>query len=132
MSSFSCVQDLLARRLWAVGAVKDKMHPDAVQRPSGERGFLLKLHEKDPDAPLSPVYFNLRTPGNPKPGLLVPAIVEIAGRALYAHCYQGGASVAATALQFGMVSSVMQGKQGVTMSVGNMGGVAVSEVRQIL
>ncbi|HBF67158.1 MAG: Bifunctional UMP-synthetase [Candidatus Magasanikbacteria bacterium GW2011_GWA2_46_17] len=94
MSSFSCVQDLLARRLWAVGAVKDKMHPDAVQRPSGERGFLLKLHEKDPDAPLSPVYFNLRTPGNPKPGPLVPAIVEIAGRALYAHCYQGGASVA--------------------------------------
>jgi flagellar basal-body rod modification protein FlgD len=38
----------------------------------------------------------------------------------------------ATALEFGMVSSVMQGKQGVTMSVGNMGDVALSEVRQIL
>jgi flagellar basal-body rod modification protein FlgD len=38
----------------------------------------------------------------------------------------------ATALAFGMVNSVMQGKQGVTMSVGSLGDVALSEVRQIL
>jgi flagellar basal-body rod modification protein FlgD len=45
---------------------------------------------------------------------------------------QGGASVAATALQFGMVSSVTQGKQGVALSVGNLDGIALSQVRQIL
>jgi flagellar basal-body rod modification protein FlgD len=38
----------------------------------------------------------------------------------------------ATALEFGMVGSVMQGKQGVTLSVGNLGDVALSQVRQIL
>lgn len=32
--------------------------------------FRLKLHEKNPDAPLSPFFFNLRTPDNPKPGPL--------------------------------------------------------------
>lgn len=45
---------------------------------------------------------------------------------------QGGASVAATALQFGMVSSVTQGKQGVALSVGNLEGITLSQVRQIL
>lgn len=46
-----------------------------------ERGFKLKLHEKSPDAPLSPIYFNLRTPDNPKPGPLTEYLVEMAG-----HC----------------------------------------------
>lgn len=45
---------------------------------------------------------------------------------------QDGKSVDSTALQFGMVSSVMQGKQGATLTVGNMEGVALSQVRQIL
>lgn len=43
-----------------------------------------------------------------------------------------GKVVTSTALEFGMVSSVMQGKQGVTLSVGNLGDVALSQVRQIL
>jgi flagellar basal-body rod modification protein FlgD len=43
-----------------------------------------------------------------------------------------GKSVAATPLQFGMVSSVTQGEQGVTLSVGNLDGIALSQVRQIL
>ena len=34
--------------------------------------FKLKLHETQPDAPLSPFYINLRTSDNPKPGPLMP------------------------------------------------------------
>jgi len=37
--------------------------------------FRLKLHEKNPDAPLSPVYLNLRTADNPKPGPLTSEII---------------------------------------------------------
>ncbi len=76
----------LARALFAVGAVltRESDHPLVVMRdgPSGqERGFRLKLHERTPDAPLSPVYLNLRTPDNPRPGPLTPEVVELA-----AHC----------------------------------------------
>ena len=45
---------------------------------------------------------------------------------------QAGRPVAATTLQFGMVSSVSQGTQGVLLSVGRMDGIALSQVRQIL
>lgn len=45
---------------------------------------------------------------------------------------QGGKSVAATALQFGMVNSVTQGKEGVTLSTGRLDGIALSQVRQVL
>src|SRR3989344_1639667 len=38
--------------------------------------FKLKLHEQNPDAPLSPIYINLRTPDNPKPGPLTPERVQ--------------------------------------------------------
>ena len=38
--------------------------------------YKLKLHEKHPEAPLSPFFMNLRTPDNPKPGPLTPAIVQ--------------------------------------------------------
>lgn len=37
--------------------------------------FRLKLHEKQPDAPLSPIYLNLRTPDN-KEGKLTPGILQ--------------------------------------------------------
>jgi orotate phosphoribosyltransferase len=36
----------------------------------------LKLHEENPEAPLSPIFMNLRTPENPKPGPLTPEIVD--------------------------------------------------------
>jgi len=45
---------------------------------------------------------------------------------------QAGKKVDAAALQFGMVNSVTQGKQGVELSIGNLGGFALSQVRQIL
>jgi orotidine 5'-phosphate decarboxylase subfamily 2 len=45
--------------------------------------FRLKLHDTQPDAPLSPIYLNLRTPDNPKPGPLKPELVEMITRLLY-------------------------------------------------
>lgn len=69
----------LALDIFDVGAVKDKSRsPDGL-------GFRLKLHEKNPDAPLSPFYMDLRTPDNPKGGLLTPKIVSDIGRQLFDH-----------------------------------------------
>lgn len=45
---------------------------------------------------------------------------------------QGGVPIDTTALQFGMVNGVSQGKGTVTLSVGNTDGIAVSDVRQIV
>lgn len=45
---------------------------------------------------------------------------------------QAGVKAEAAALQFGMVNGVTQGKQGVTLSIGQMDGIALSQVRQIL
>jgi len=45
---------------------------------------------------------------------------------------QGGNTVAATGLQFGLVNSVTQGLQGVTMSVGQQDGIMLSQIKQIL
>lgn len=73
----------LALLLYALGALKTKNSPDALRLPDGRRGFRLKLHERQPDAPLSPVYLNLRVPENPKPGPLTPEAVELSGRVLY-------------------------------------------------
>jgi uridine monophosphate synthetase len=53
----------VADRLFEVGAVKFG-------------AFRIKLHERKPDAPLSPIYLNLRTPDNPKPGPLAPELVN--------------------------------------------------------
>lgn len=53
-----------ALRLFDIGAVKFRK-----QSPDG-KGFRLKLHDRNPDAPLSPIYFNLRDQSNPKPGPL--------------------------------------------------------------
>lgn len=50
-----------ALSLFNIGAVKlDKV------------GFRLKLHETNPNAPLSPIFFNLRDADNPKPGPMTP------------------------------------------------------------
>lgn len=65
----------VALNLFDCGAFKDKTHPTAIE-DHGQRGFLLKLHEKEPDAPLSPFYFNLRTGDNPNPGPLTPQHIK--------------------------------------------------------
>lgn len=45
---------------------------------------------------------------------------------------QAGNAVAATGLQYGVVGSVTQGAQGVTLSVGSLQNIALSQVQQIL
>lgn len=62
---------MLADKLFDIGAVK-------IARDD-EPGFRLKLHERNPSAPLSPLYFNLRTPENPKPGPLDQRLCQIIG-----------------------------------------------------
>lgn len=58
----------LAMRLFDLGAIK-----------FGE--FRLKLHETQPDAPLSPIYANLRTADHPKnPGPLDTRAMELIGK----------------------------------------------------
>lgn len=51
--------------------------------------FKLKLHQTQPDAPLSPIFFNLRTPDNPKPGPLTPEVMDRVGQVLYARALWG-------------------------------------------
>lgn len=48
------------------------------------------------------------------------------------NAVQAGKAADATALQFGMVNSVTQGKEGVKLSVGQLDGIALSQVRQIV
>ncbi len=65
-------QAAIARMLFAIGAIEFK--------PSK-----LKLHETGPGAQLSPIFINLRTPTNPKPGpLTLWAIAEL-GKLLFWH-----------------------------------------------
>lgn len=61
--------------------------------------FRLKLHETNPDAPLSPIFFNLRTSDNPKPGKLTPEFVQAAGQHLYELAKSRG-------LEFDLVAGV--------------------------
>ena len=82
----------IAARLFQLGAFKDATHPDALQS-DGRRGFALKRHEKDPQAPLSPVYLNLRTTENPKPGPLTPALVTEIGHTLAQMARERGLKV---------------------------------------
>ncbi|MEI8096604.1 MAG: hypothetical protein WCG73_00670 [Candidatus Moraniibacteriota bacterium] len=88
----------LAHSLMDVGAVltRDSIHPLVVTR-GDERGFKLKLHEKNPDAPLSPIYLNLRIPSNPKAGPLTPEIVEMAAQCMHSFAFMNEIHYNATA-----------------------------------
>lgn len=81
-------QRQLALALLEVGAIltAESDHSLVITRNGAqgpERGFRLKRHEKTPLAPLSPIYLNLRTPDNPKPGPLTPQIVELAAACMH-------------------------------------------------
>lgn len=80
MNSLALSQIEIANKLFDAGAIK-------IER---EGKFRFKRHEKEPDAPLSPIYFNLRTADNPKPGPLTPALVRKIAIALYALGRQNG------------------------------------------
>jgi len=62
-------QKALAIKLSEIGAIKFG-------------AFRLKLHETHPDAPLSPIYLNLRTPDN-KEGPLTEEMVEAIGKEIF-------------------------------------------------
>ena len=70
--------NLLAMQLFDVGAVLCDSY------------YKLKLHEKNPEAPLSPFFMNLRTSDNPKPGPLTPAIVQKIGEIFYDYAAFSG------------------------------------------
>lgn len=74
----------LALDLFDVGVflTRDSVHPLVISR-GNERGFLLTIHDTEPDWPLSPVYLTLRTDDNPtKPGPLTTKLVERAARCM--------------------------------------------------
>lgn len=84
-------QQQLALALFDVGAVK-------IAR-ADEPGYTLKIHEKCPDAPKSPIYFNLRMPDNPRPGPLTPEIVREVGQEMFSL-------LAARGVEFDLIAGV--------------------------
>ncbi|MFZ1626668.1 MAG: hypothetical protein WAT81_02575 [Candidatus Moraniibacteriota bacterium] len=91
--NFQELRRQLAFALMRVDAVltRESDHPLVIERESArgkERGFRLKLHESHPEAPLSPIYLNLRTPDNPKPGPLSLEIVDMAAACMYGSVAQ--------------------------------------------
>ena len=52
--------------------------------------FTLKLDETHPEAPPSPIFLNLRTPDNPKPGPLTPEALKLAADLMYALLHLQG------------------------------------------
>lgn len=78
MSEFSDLEKTIADCLFEKGAIQFG-------------AFKLKLHEKNPDAPLSPIYLNLRTPDHPtKPGPLDEKTLELIGACLHKKILQQG------------------------------------------
>lgn len=65
---WTSIERTVAEGIFHVGAVKFG-------------AFKLKLHEKNPEAPLSPIYLTLRVPENGGP--LSPENIEMTGRAIY-------------------------------------------------
>ncbi len=62
-----------------------RLHAAGVVKIDTEKGFKLKLHETKPDAPPSPIFLNIRTPSNPKPGPLADELVDLIGALLWRH-----------------------------------------------
>ena len=63
----------IAAGLYDLGAVKIDT----------KEGFKLKLHERTPEAPYSPIFFNLRTRDNPKEGPLTAEIAQMMGEVMF-------------------------------------------------
>lgn len=77
MGDMTLVQKYLALRLFDIGAVEFSPRE-------------IKDHEANPSAPLSPIYFNLRTPDNPKPGPLTEDVLQLIGVELYSESLRQG------------------------------------------
>ncbi|MGH7141495.1 MAG: orotate phosphoribosyltransferase [Minisyncoccia bacterium] len=68
-------QDEFFATLFEIGAIQIDTRPG--------HGFEMRIHDTDKSAPLSPIYFNLRTSDNPKPGPLTPELVAEIGDVLW-------------------------------------------------
>lgn len=79
------MKDIERRLRRAVKAILSSLkHVRAVQIDTKEGGgFLLKIHEKEPAAPKSPIFINIRTADNPKPGPLTQDHIWIIGEILW-------------------------------------------------
>ena len=66
-------EEQLARKFFELGVIKI----DIV------RGFKLKLHDKNPSAPLSPIFLNLRAYNHPKRGPLTSEMIKTIGKSFY-------------------------------------------------
>lgn len=71
----------LGLTLFDVGVFKDK------RQSLNGKGFKLKLHDTNPNAPLSPFYLNIRTPENKNPGPLTKFLVKTIGIVLFYHAF---------------------------------------------
>ncbi len=52
----------------AITGLAEDLFAGKVVQVDTKEGFKLKLHETNPDEPRSPIFLNIRTPNNPKPG----------------------------------------------------------------
>lgn len=80
--------------------------------------FKLKLHERQPDAPLSPIYANLRTDRHPKnPGPLteedMAAIGELYAEVVDPHCFDCFADIPDAGEPFGDEVEAMMTRRGI-------------------
>lgn len=71
--------DRLFDSMFAAGVVKIDTRPDG--------GFKMKKHETQPDARLSPIYLNIRTQDNPKPGPVTEEMAYEIGKAMWLHIW---------------------------------------------
>lgn len=87
-------KQLLAQMLMKDGAflTRDSRHPLVVTRGK-ERGFKLALHDREPDAPLSPYYLNIRVSTNPsKVGTVRNKTVRLAAQCMHLQAMNWGYS----------------------------------------
>ena len=77
MREMTFEKKVLARALFEEGGFLDRS-----KSPDGA-GFFLRLHDRDPNAPRSPYYLNLRTPGNTNPGPVTGPLLTMLGCALF-------------------------------------------------
>lgn len=100
------------RTLFALGAIKIDT----------KGGFRLALHDKNPTAPLSPVYINLRTSKNPKPGPLLKEHISTIAAEMYRavkkarFCFEHVAGIPRAGTPFADAFAAISGELGGTTS----------------
>lgn len=98
--------------------------------------FRLKQHETQPDAPLSPIFFNLRTPENPKPGPLDRTILKTIAEAFLEEMksldYDGICAIPNAGTPFAQALREIQGGDLQVVEVGKHEGETTRRITQVL